>query len=156
MPESNEIMSVEGQLVGMPLAGPETFTAAQVEYLKRAMGLDETVLYENSTGAGTVQVPEDISNFERLGITYKLWNDNAGLQYVEVPANQTLFTLGSEFVPASGSVAHFYTRLTYASLTLTCARHCYVNSGSPSTVSDGTSTFKFLKLVGIHRISGGN
>lgn len=156
MPENNQILSVDGQLVGMPLAGPETFTAAQVEYLKRAMGIDETVLYENSTGSGSVQVPEDISNFERLGITYKTWSDQAGLQYVEVPADQTLFTLGSDYVPASSSVAHFYTRLTYASLTLTCARHCYVNSGSPSTVSDGTSTFKFLKIVGIHRISGGN
>lgn len=156
MPENNQILSVDGQLVGMPLAGPETFTAAQIEYLKRAMGIDETVLYENSTGSGTVSLSEDPNRFERLGITYHLWDDNAGDQYIEVPANQTLFTFGADYVPASGAVAHFYTRLSYSTPTLTCQRHCFTNSGAPSTVSDGTAKFKFYKIVGIHRISGGN
>ena len=39
MPESNEIMSVEGQLVGIPLAGPESFSQQQLDYLKRALGV---------------------------------------------------------------------------------------------------------------------
>lgn len=37
---SNEIMSMEGQLVGMPLAGPETFSPQQLDYLKRALGVE--------------------------------------------------------------------------------------------------------------------
>lgn len=36
---SNEIMSVEGQLVGMPLAGPESFSQQQLDYLRSALGL---------------------------------------------------------------------------------------------------------------------
>lgn len=36
---ANEIMSVEGQLVGMPLAGPESFSQQQLDYLKRALGI---------------------------------------------------------------------------------------------------------------------
>ena len=36
---SNEIMSVEGQLIGMPLAGPESFSQQQLDYLRTALGL---------------------------------------------------------------------------------------------------------------------
>ena len=45
MSENNQMMSVEGQLVGLPLAGPESFSQQQLEYLKRALGVDETVLW---------------------------------------------------------------------------------------------------------------
>ena len=48
MSENNQMMSVEGQLVGMPLAGPESFSQQQLEYLKRALGVDETVLWEGT------------------------------------------------------------------------------------------------------------
>lgn len=41
MPESNEIMSVEGQLCGIPLAGPESFTPQQLAYLRTALGLGD-------------------------------------------------------------------------------------------------------------------
>lgn len=41
MPENNQILSVEGQLVGMPLAGPESFSAEQLAYLKTALGLGD-------------------------------------------------------------------------------------------------------------------
>lgn len=40
MPENNQIMSMEGQLVGMPLAGPESFSQQQLDYLKRALGFE--------------------------------------------------------------------------------------------------------------------
>lgn len=39
MPENNQILSVEGQLVGMPLAGPESFSQQQLDYLRSALGL---------------------------------------------------------------------------------------------------------------------
>lgn len=128
-------------------------SASQLLALKEALGVDETVLYEDSTGSGTVQLSEDPNHFERLGITYHLWNDNAGEQYVEVPANQTLYTFGGDYVPSAGSVAHFYTRLSYSTPTLTCDRHCFVNTSAATTVSDGTATFKFYKVVGIHRVA---
>jgi hypothetical protein len=48
MPENNQMMSVQGQLVGMPLAGPESFSQQQLDYLKRALGVDETVLWEGT------------------------------------------------------------------------------------------------------------
>lgn len=39
MPENNQILSVESQLVGLPLAGPESFSAQQLDYLRTALGL---------------------------------------------------------------------------------------------------------------------
>jgi len=50
---SNEIMSVEGQLVGMPLAGPESFSQQQLDYLKTALGFVWQDISEEVTGAGT-------------------------------------------------------------------------------------------------------
>lgn len=70
MAGTNEIGSVEGQLVGLPLAGPETFTVQQLAYLKKALGVDETVLWEGSLGStGSVQsLSESIFNFSAIEI----------------------------------------------------------------------------------------
>ena len=68
MPENNNIMSLEGQLVGMPLAGPESFSQKQLDYLKRALGVDETVLWEGSASKGTVSLSESPMNFEYIAV----------------------------------------------------------------------------------------
>lgn len=70
MPENNQILSVEGQLVGMPLAGPESFSQQQLYYLKRALGVDETVLWEGTAyDAGTaLTMSENCTNFNSLKI----------------------------------------------------------------------------------------
>lgn len=66
MSESNEMLSVGAQLVGMPLAGPESFTAEQIAYLKRAMGIDETVLWEGSYSATTFNTVDSPYNYKEL------------------------------------------------------------------------------------------
>ena len=70
---SNEIMSLEGQLCGIPLAGPESFSQQQLDYLKRALGVDETVLFEDTSSTGTVVasvvLSESSVNFEKVEIT---------------------------------------------------------------------------------------
>ena len=68
---SNEIMSLEGQLCGIPLAGPESFSQQQLDYLKRALGVDETVLYDangspNQTGPWILS--EARTNFKWIDI----------------------------------------------------------------------------------------
>ena len=68
MPENNNIMSLEGQLIGMPLAGPESFSQQQLDYLKRALGVDETVLWtgEASGVNATMSLSESFTNFKRV------------------------------------------------------------------------------------------
>ena len=51
MPESNEMMSVEGQLVGMSLAGPQSFSNQELNYLKGALDVDETLLFSGDINA---------------------------------------------------------------------------------------------------------
>ena len=43
MAGTNEMGSVEGQLVGLPLAGPETFSVQQLAYLRTALNLGNWV-----------------------------------------------------------------------------------------------------------------
>jgi hypothetical protein len=71
---ANEIMSVEGQLIGMPLAGPESFSQQQLDYLKRALGVDETVLweYDGTNPQSSVTLSEAFTNFKFLDI-YEKW-----------------------------------------------------------------------------------
>ena len=53
MPENNQILSVEGQLVGMPLAGPESFSQQQLDYLKTALGFVWLDVSEEVSTSGT-------------------------------------------------------------------------------------------------------
>ena len=158
MSENNQILSSNAQLVGMPLAGPESFSQQQLAYLKRALGVDETVLYDVGSGtpSGTVTLSESPSNFERIGITYYAFDVSNAYNYIELPANQSVFTFGSSWSYSNAAVASFFVRVSLSSLTLTCNRQSYVNFNSPSNVVDATANFKFYKIVGIHRIAGGN
>lgn len=76
MPENNQILSVEGQLCGIPLAGPESFSQQQLDYLKRAMGVDETVLYDAGTTYTQVtsdtnyNLSESFLNFTKIRVDY--------------------------------------------------------------------------------------
>ena len=65
---SNEIMSLEGQLCGIPLAGPESFSQQQLDYLKRALGVDETVLWSGSAVDGSITLSEAMSNFNEVEV----------------------------------------------------------------------------------------
>lgn len=117
--------------------------------------LDETVLYDvgSGTATGSALLSEDPSHFERIGITYYAFDNGNAYNYEEVPANQTVFTLGSAWTSAAGGNASFFSRLSLSSLTLTCDRQSYINYANPSTAVDATSNFKIHKVVGIKRIA---
>ena len=68
MSQSNELMSAGAQLIGMPLAGPESFSQQQLDYLKRALGVDETVLWSGSAVDGSITLSEAMSNFNEVEV----------------------------------------------------------------------------------------
>ena len=84
MPENNQILSLEGQLCGIPLAGPESFSQQQLDYLKRALGVDETVLWEGSSTppSGDTQLTlsitfnESVANFQYVDVYWIGDHDN--------------------------------------------------------------------------------
>ena len=163
MPENNQILSVEGQLVGMPLAGPESFSQQQLDYLKRALGVDETVLWSNDSGAVTFTASEVITNFERIAV-YVTDNPSSGsIQRVEIPmmgGNLTApkFSLVSQW-DSSWKVLMWWVKLTSSDMkSFSISSAAYAGATANSSWSNGNEPnfFRFYKIVGIHRISGGN
>lgn len=159
---SNEIMSVEGQLVGMPLAGPESFSQQQLDYLKRALGVDETVLWDgNGTSSTSVSLSENIANFERVRVT---WVNNNYLLTAEAAIHgSTLYFGGAVFGWNSNDGSRMqisggsYT-ISNNGTTLTAAGGNQVYFGNSGSSYGGQSpkNMPILKVVGIKRIAGGN
>jgi len=161
MPENNNIMSVEGQLVGMPLAGPESFSQAQLDYLKRALGVDETVLWEGSqelTLNAEITLSETYKNFEyiRFECSRNSLKKCTLFNTFDDGSHYTV-TLVEYITDSSGNLT-----VDSAQLSLTNVIKPKVNgmgrkSFSASTFATST-TFPqtLIKVIGIHRIAGGN
>ena len=159
MPENNNIMSLEGQLVGMPLAGPESFSQQQLDYLKRALGVDETVLWENASGAAPSSFPVTLSevttNFETIRFYFRPWSSNSCV--VEKMGDQTVFMLESNWVGSTpSSVPYSFLDILTASGTQLSFTRGTFNMWSQNTLTEDTTQFRLFKVVGIHRIAGGN
>ena len=143
---------------------PTNLTSAQILALKEALGIDETVLWEDNGTPATISnlvLSESVNNFERVRITFSsdLPGGSSGeknIQDVERPtANGDWFS-----VNFSGGIAsnlfHIYegifafttdgTKLTYHSI-----YHCW-GHGSGS-YEQSTSSIKCLKVVGVNRIA---
>lgn len=171
MPENNQILSVEGQLVGMPLAGPESFSQQQLDYLKRALGVDETVLWENSTHTppsgdtrltATIAYNESVGNFEFVDVYYNQAKPSQmGPAVSRRPVVNGGFTFGISWPEKSPQDNWF--------------KMCISGSGTAGSMDGGHSSYSnaysfenntYLggiwgagiidKVVGIHRIAGGN
>jgi hypothetical protein len=170
---SQEIMSVEGQLVGMPLAGPESFSQQQLDYLKRALGVDETVLWSGNPTAASddVTLSESVANFETIRV-YANWKFNGTANipcYIEIPSDIGQFSLNG-FSPtntATQETSQMQVYLVTGTYTISTTTIKPINiirfrltgaSGNSASVGNisFTDTLKIYKVVGIHRIAGGN
>lgn len=163
MPENNQMMSMEGQIVGMPLAGPESFSQQQLEYLKRALGVDETVLYDGSTGLGvnSCTLSEAASNFEWLEFTVGFHGASDGFMVNKFPGNSTLL----HFIYGAGNASSDYLMRVYATISgdsVTVSKSRTMSGAYTSTSADSIRNNNandmacIYKVVGIHRIAGGN
>lgn len=158
MSENNQMMSVEGQLVGMPLAGPESFSQQQLEYLKRALGVDETVLWtgEASGANATMSLSEAFTNFERVRFYISEGNSDIPNQTSELETNGNALYLYPSYTRTNSERALINGLWTLKSSndhkTFTINIAVIRTNGG----TQGANSSKFIKIVGIHRISGGN
>lgn len=159
-------MSIEGQLIGMPLAGPESFSQQQLDYLKRALGVDETVLWTGTIGApGSKGVlSEAVTNFKFVDV------------YAE-PVYGGIFPVVTRFATiSSGNSVRFGTFsqdggsthlanyiLDFSGINVSVSRakrisinHSNGSVSSTNIVTTGDYKAPITKIVGIHRIAGGN
>ena len=160
-----QINSVAGQLVGLPLAGPESFSQQQLDYLKRALGVDETVLWENTSGTKTTSgsLSEPMSNFEYI-VFYAINNDNQCVPSTRYHVNSTFLSSISGNLGVSIGGVCFNTNGTplikAAQLTATNSTWSLVTTvdyvlGNTTKTTDMNRCWP-SRIVGIHRISGGN
>lgn len=163
MPENNQLLSVESQLVGLPLAGPESFSQQQLDYLKRALGVDETVLWsgtENLSNNGSLLLSETVDNFEAIEVYGKVWSSWNEILFIRITINSTMTTqqtsVAAPNLGASGDAIRFnqcQLTLNGTTINVTNAKQFSIQG---TAVSTGTAAGVFTKVVGIHRISGGN
>lgn len=160
MPENNNIMSIEGQLIGMPLAGPESFSQQQLDYLKRALGVDETVLWSGACltqGGAAVTLSEAASNFDKIAV-YVVPNPNNQFNYPQVFTYDGSCTAGAYMCPfmdtqVKGKFSYGRWEITNGtSFNLTNA----AQTDNYPTMNFDNSYGGVVKVVGIHRIAGGN
>ena len=165
MPENNQMMSVEGQLVGMPLAGPESFSQQQLEYLKRALGMDETVLWSGTLNTlnSNVSCSESIYNFERIKVFYRVIADNTvkGVGVYEFEPSEISSTnstsFGSFYLISNGWYGWWICQLAVTDsnkIKIAKTENSWGNGASPNASSVDSSTVGYIyKIVGIHRIA---
>lgn len=159
---ANEIMSVEGQLVGMPLAGPESFSQQQLDYLKRALGVDEVTLYEG-TDTTTVNAEFNLSevytNFERIRVYAARSPSGGHAPYMsEYLVSSTYKRINFHYVAMNDNdtvqnIYAFAGELSGTKLTIKANS----TKGVTTSVTNSTSSpLVIVKITGIHRIAGGN
>lgn len=171
MSENNQMMSVEGQLVGLPLAGPESFSQQQLEYLKRALGVDETVLWSGfkndipNTGITTYTLSEVPTNFERVKILYVLQSNgnpgsntgNKGCGSVEIILSNQSFSRNCAYIRS------YMNGLDEGFTVYECDTNIFNMDTTTWTVKsvlnpfeNNAQWFHITQIIGIHRIAGGN
>lgn len=167
MPENNNIMSLEGQLVGMPLAGPESFSQQQLDYLKQALGVDETVLWEGKQVAGnTVALSESAANFEKLAVFVSTEDvsKTAPAKFESLQENSatdgTIIRPGGEvaksIVAAENGLYMWGGEIKLKDTTCQIGSFRRWHVGGVNNPIDHTSLTFLFRVVGIHRIAGGN
>lgn len=170
MSESNELLSAGAQLIGMPLAGPETFSVQQLAYLKRALGVDETVLYSRTldgdkNSGWTCTLSELATNFEKIRVCYGKTPNVANSSDIgwgtiefytaDLAAFGNLVTLFNCMV-AGSKMYVCYTRIAgWNTVNLSSTMGSQVTLESAGTTDTAVRMYPF-KIVGIHRIAGGN
>lgn len=136
--------------------GPESFTAEQIAYLKQALGVDETVLWTGSASGvnAEINLSEAYSNFsyvlvymseENATIPLHVWRsgDTSGsvLYPTFIRTNSTKAQLNALWTLLASN--------SNTTLTISVAT-------TRTNNSESANTYKIVKIVGVHRISGGN
>ena len=145
---------------------PSNLTAVQILALKQALGCDETVLYENSSGYAIkngLQLPETLLNFERI----LMYVDNTGVNSNGTPAavivpiqvnpypNGTIsLCFGNGHNLGSTYKLSWKWTMTLSGTTLTVTASQYWGQNNTSwTQGDNLNDATVYKIIGIHRIA---
>lgn len=141
---------------------PTNLTAAQIEAIKVALGIDETDLFSgDAQGTAPINLSESLFNFERL----KIWicskaDTNNPVSVVEVPTSGLSSDLWVFLTDRYNNTWQWITwRYSFAisnsGATLTEASNAFGGSTSNSAWSAGVNVYDnhVYRVVGVHRIA---
>lgn len=164
---SEQINSVAGQLVGIPVG--QVYTAGKgikIDNVNKVVSVDETVLYEASSitnnEAGQVfQLSEPITNFERVRFICE------NMEFAGRPLDFEGFILSSSSVfispwinggtPPGLNIPYVQYSIN-SDGNLVCDKRglLYGSFSNPLHTNGEMRGYCLMKVIGIHRISGGN
>lgn len=124
------------------------------------LGLNETVLWENSEGSNASDLPvtltESIQNFEKVAFYWQAWNDGTAQAHTVTicMTDITTYTLSTIYVN-NGNLSNIgvYAMVDVLSSNGTSLSHLhgFFNDLKTTTVSQSSSGFRLYKVVGINR-----
>ena len=161
---TDDVISVEAPVD--IVAGPGiTIDNPDGNTLRVSMADDyEVTLFEvaaGSPGVTTATISEDLTNFERVRFTvYRAEGSGLETQRIfEFPSVTTKFDMDAEMFNENGTYRALYlSRYEVSDLTVTntIAKHYYAAVSSNGYSGNGNEPLRLLKIVGVHRIAGGN
>ena len=157
-----EINSVAGQLVGIPVG--QVYTAGpgiKIDNVNKIVSVDETVLYESSSAVAqgqTFDLSETTENFERILIYVA--HASTALTWAEIfvyPGDAIRYDIILNACDQQDNLIldKFYFSRSGKTITVG-VRKRHTILASSVTSSSLTNPACFTKVVGIHRIAGGN
>lgn len=153
----NSNRAIRGPVTAVPVvAGKGVRLVADTDNNRWVVEADETVLYENASGASPSAFPVTLSeattNFETIRFYYMPWTSNSCV--VEKTGDQTTFMLEADWVGGTPtSVPYsFLDILTVSGTQLSFTRGTF-NMWSQTTLTEDTAQFRLFKVVGINRIA---
>lgn len=153
---SNEVLSVQGQLVGIPAEKYEGVSGIVVDPVNKTVALDETVLWSGaySTSTTSIALSESLSNFERIKVLWQHDNDtSARRMWQEYPNDTVEFfcTLGRADSSSGRILFEAWWTNGTTSLSKKFCRWNYMSNGSAGTSWTDANELVPIKVVGINR-----
>lgn len=152
----NSNRAIRGPVTAIPVvAGKGVRLVADTENNRWVVEADETVLYENASGAlDSVPLNETLSHFERVDIVWTDWTSSSCTRVSRYMANSANFMLDGTWAGSSASILIWSIDMVpnagKTELSKNFARHITLNA--PSTVNQANNV-RIIKVVGINRIA---
>lgn len=146
---SEPLMSVAGQLVGIPAEKYSGTNGVTVDQNNKIIGLDETVLFETNTDTSTATLSENISAFRYAD--FIITDDNGGVGYIRIPTEYGNYKAGC-YLPSLSSPDVRFGFLTTSDGISWTADGCQKIGSNWYTI--GVGPIRIKKVIGVNRIGG--
>lgn len=164
---TNDVISVDSDSVAMKSDlpseeevefeefNPENMTVQQKNAMARALGVDETVLWDNGT-TSSATLSESLSNFERVRFYFVRGSGRQFVQEVTGPSTDNYVILYHSIAYTNGWVSTYSYRYTASGTTFSPTEYLKevaFQTGTTTVTVRTTSAPTIVKVVGIRRIS---